>query len=54
MRDQEGRKIETGIEARAGYLDRQVLLVLGVSLALIVIIFGALWLGFNFMTPSGA
>jgi hypothetical protein len=54
MRDEQGRKVETGVEARAGFLDRPVLLVLCVSLALIVIIFGALWLGFNFMTPAGA
>jgi hypothetical protein len=31
MRDEEGRKIETGIEARAGFLDRPVLLVLCLS-----------------------
>jgi hypothetical protein len=54
MRDEEGRKIETGIEARAGFLDRPVLIVLGVSLAILVIIFAALWLGFNFMTSPGA
>jgi hypothetical protein len=54
MRDEEGRKIETGIEARAGFLDRPVLIVLGVSLTVLVIIFAALWLGFNFMTPPGA
>jgi hypothetical protein len=44
MRDESGRKVETAIEARAGFLDRPVLVVLCVSLALIVVAFGALWL----------
>ena len=35
----------TGVEARAGFLDRPVLAVLGVSIALIVVIFGAMLLG---------
>ena len=46
MRDDEGRKVETAVEARAGFLDRPVLVVLCVSLALGVIVLGALWLGF--------
>jgi hypothetical protein len=46
MRDERGRKVETGVEARAGFLDRPVLIVLCVSLALGVVILGALWLGF--------
>lgn len=46
MRDDKGRKVETSVEARAGFLDRPVLIVLCVSLALGVIILGALWLGF--------
>jgi hypothetical protein len=45
MRDEEGRKIETAIEARAGFLDRPVLVVLCASLVLCAIVFGALWLG---------
>jgi hypothetical protein len=40
----EGRKVETSVEARAGFLDRPVLIVLCVSLALALV--GALWLGF--------
>ena len=35
----------TGVEARAGFLDRPVLMVLAVSLALIVAVFGAMLLG---------
>ncbi len=50
MRDESGRKVETGVEARAGFLDRPVLIVLCVSLALGVIVLGALWLGF--FTPG--
>jgi hypothetical protein len=46
MRDEAGRKVETAVEARAGFLDRPVLLVLCASLALGVVILGALWLGF--------
>jgi hypothetical protein len=45
MRDEKGRKVETAVEARAGFLDRPVLVVLCVSLALGVIVLGALWLG---------
>ena len=46
MREDSGRKVETSVEARAGFLDRPVLIVLGVSLALGFVILGALWLGF--------
>jgi hypothetical protein len=35
----------TGVEARAGFLDRPVLVVLAVSLALIAVIFGTMLLG---------
>jgi hypothetical protein len=49
MRDEGGRKVETAVEARAGFLDRPVLVVLLVSLALGVVVLGALWLGL-FMT----
>ena len=50
MRDEEGRKVETAVEALAGFLDRPVLVVLCVSLALGVIVRGALW--FGFFTPG--
>jgi cobalamin biosynthesis Mg chelatase CobN len=43
----QGRTVETAVEARAGYRDRPVLVVLCVSLALVVLIFGALWFVFN-------
>ena len=47
MRDEKGRKVETSVEARAGFLDRPVLIVLRVSLALGLVVLGALWLGFS-------
>jgi hypothetical protein len=50
MRDEKGGKVETAVEARAGFLDRPVLVVLCVSLALGVIVLGTLWLGF--FTPG--
>jgi hypothetical protein len=46
MRDEQGRKIETAVEARAGFRDRPVLVVLCVSLALGIIVLGALWFGY--------
>ena len=50
MRDERGRKVETSVEARAGFLDRPVLIVLCVSLALALVVLGTLWLGF--FTPG--
>jgi hypothetical protein len=40
-----GDKTATGVEARAGFLDRPVLMVLAVSTVLIAVIFGAMLLG---------
>ena len=51
MHEEAGRKIETAVEARAGFLDRPVLVVLCVSLALIVALFAVLWLGFFHGSP---
>ena len=45
-----GRQVETATEARAGFLDRPVLVVLCASLALGVVVLGAIWLGF--FTPG--
>jgi hypothetical protein len=52
MRDEEGCKVETAVEARAGHRDPPVLVVLCVSLTLGVIVLGALWLGFNYIAPG--
>ena len=35
--DREGRTVETPVEARAGFLDRPVLMILAVSLILAVV-----------------
>jgi cobalamin biosynthesis Mg chelatase CobN len=40
-----GEVVETAREARQGYLDRPVLLVLVVSTALAVLVLGILWFG---------
>ena len=45
-RQVEHREVETAVEARAGFLDRPVLVVLCVSITLAVIAMGAIWLGF--------
>ena len=50
MHDEEGRAVKTPIEARAGFLDRPVLVVLCLSLALGVVVLAVLWLGF--FTPN--
>ena len=50
MRDEKGRKVETAVEAWVGFLDRPVLVVLCVSVALGVLVLGALW--FGFFTPG--
>jgi hypothetical protein len=44
------RQVETPVDARAGFLDRPVLVVLCVSLALGIVVLGALW--FGFFAPS--
>lgn len=40
-----GEVVETGREARQGYRDRPVLMVLAVSLTLAIVILGILWAG---------
>jgi hypothetical protein len=46
MREVGGHKVETAVEARAGFLDRPVLVVLVTSMALVALLFGAVYLGF--------
>jgi hypothetical protein len=43
-RDWFGRPVLSAVEARQGYRDRPVLVVLLVSLALVCIAFGAAWI----------
>jgi hypothetical protein len=47
MRDVAGREVETAVEARAGFLDRPVLVVLCMSTALAVAVLALIWLGFG-------
>ena len=39
MQDEAGRKVETAVEARAGFLDRPVLVVLVASTTLVAVLF---------------
>ncbi|MEA2905445.1 MAG: hypothetical protein QOG83_1576 [Alphaproteobacteria bacterium] len=45
MHKDQGHTVETPVEARAGFLDRPVLVVLGVSLMLVVGLYVAIYLG---------
>jgi hypothetical protein len=38
--------VESPVEARQGFLDRPVLVVLGISLSLILVLYAAIYLGF--------
>jgi hypothetical protein len=40
------KHVETGIEARQGYLDRPVLLILTVSTGAAIVILALLWFGY--------
>jgi hypothetical protein len=51
MQKEQGRTVETPVEARQGFLDRPVLLVLVVGVALVVIAFALVFMGF-FGGPS--
>lgn len=46
MHKEQGRTVESPVEARAGFLDRPVLVVLAVSLSLIVVLYIAIYAGF--------
>jgi len=46
MHKEQGRTVETPVEARAGFLDRPVLVVLIASMALICILFALIYLGY--------
>lgn len=46
MHKEDGRTVETPVEARQGYLDRPVLAVLVVSLSLVLIMYALIYLGF--------
>ena len=46
MHKEQGHTVETPVEARQGFLDRPVLVVLAVSTCLLVILYGLIYLGF--------
>jgi len=46
MREEDGHIVETAVEARAGFLDRPVLLVLLTSTALVMGLFAVAYLGY--------
>ena len=46
MHKEQGRTVESAVEARQGFLGRPVLVVLVVSLALVVILYGFIFAGF--------
>ena len=46
MHKEKGRTVESPVEARAGFLDRPVLVVLLTSLALVCILFALIYAGF--------
>jgi hypothetical protein len=46
MRKVQDRIIETPVEARQGFLDRPVLMVLTVSLVLVIALFAVLYVGY--------
>jgi hypothetical protein len=46
MHNERGRVVETAVEARAGFLDRPVLVVLIVSTCLIIGLFALIFTGF--------
>jgi hypothetical protein len=46
MHKEHGRTVESPVEARAGFLDRPVLVVLLASLALVCILFALIYAGF--------
>ena len=46
MHKEHGRTVETPVEARAGFLDRPVLVALITSVALVCILFALIYLGY--------
>ena len=46
MHKEEGRTVETPVEARQGFLDRPVLAVLVVSVALLLVLYAFIYFGF--------
>ena len=46
MHKEQGRTVETPVEARQGFLDRPVLAVLVISVTLLLVLYGFIYFGF--------
>jgi hypothetical protein len=46
MHKEQGHTVESAVEARAGFRDRPVLMVLAISVLLICVLFGLVYMGF--------
>ena len=46
MHKDQGHTVESAVEARAGFRDRPVLVVLAVSILLVCLLFGLVFMGF--------
>jgi hypothetical protein len=46
MHKEQGRTVESAVEARQGFLDRPVLVVLVASTSLILVLYGLIFFGF--------
>ncbi len=49
MHKEAGHQVETAVEARAGFLDRPVLVVLCVSTIFAALAMGVVWVGVRFL-----
>jgi hypothetical protein len=47
MHTEAGHQVESAVDARAGFLDRPVLVVTCISTVLAVVALGAIWLSFG-------
>ena len=53
MHKEAGHQVETAVEARAGFLDRPVLVVLCVSTIVAALMLGGIWIGMAFLGGGG-
>jgi hypothetical protein len=52
MHKENGHPVESAVEARAGYLDHPVLVVLCVSTIVAALALGVVWIGMSMMGPG--
>ena len=53
MHKEAGHQVESAVEARAGFLDRPVLVVLCVSTIVVALMLGGIWIGMAFLGGGG-